>query len=265
MVDSVDTSIHAQRLPGFSPSSWQVHPPQSPINTPSGPPASARALPAGIVMPMPALPCAELSLSLHSPYCAHSPYLFLPPSFSSPASLLLAIPHQPQNGSPSLSSSISSLLSSHPCTSFFVFLSPSPGLTSISPPPPGFGLPQPPHLQLSLLPLALLLSPPLPSASPHSLPASQGFSALWGSLCLSFSFLPASSLPVGSAGTPAFLLGLSPHPPPLSSPLALHRLLLSPSSPLLSSPCPFKSAWPSLPRDAGMEQTLICAGMESEF
>src|SRR3712207_7306055 len=50
-----------------------------------------------------------------------------------------------------------------------------------------------------------------------------------------------------------------------SSPLALHRLLLSPSSPLLSSPCPFKSAWPSLPRDAGMEQTLRSEEHTSEL
>lgn len=176
----VDTGIHSQRLPGFSPSSWQVHlSPWSPINTTSGPPASAWTLPAWISMPMPALPSAALSLSLTTLIHSHSPYLFLSPSPSSPVSLLLANPQQPQNGSPPslfLRQHLP-LLSSHPCTSFFVFLSPSPGLACISPPPLGFGLPQPPHLQLSLLPLALLPSPlfPPPSVSPHSPPASQGF------------------------------------------------------------------------------------------
>lgn len=154
-----------RRLPGFHPSSLQVHPnPQSPTNTTSGPPA-----PTGLFLNFYAHACPSLcrafSLSLHKPYLIFSVSIsisfslllllpFSPPCHPSPAPEWVSLPS-------SLRDSIFLLLSSHPCTSFFVFLSPSPGLPSISLPLPGFGFPQPPHLQLSLLPLA-----PLPATGP---------------------------------------------------------------------------------------------------
>lgn len=191
-VDLVDTDVHAQRFLGFSPSSWQVHPsPHKHHFRPSSPclgsscldvPAQARP------------PPAELAPSLHSPFfrslSLHIYFFslllllpcFSPPCHPSPVPEWISLPF-------SLSDSISPRLSSHPCTSFFVFFSPSPGLASISPPPAGFGLPQPPHLQLSLLPL-----PPLPSSRPHPTPYQHPWVPFHtGGLCASLS--PLSSPP----------------------------------------------------------------------
>lgn len=81
-VDLVDTGVQAQRLPGFSPSSWQVHPSfRGPSNTTSGPPAPAWAPPAEM-SPQARPPGAELSPSRTTLISlSQSPYLFLlPPS-----------------------------------------------------------------------------------------------------------------------------------------------------------------------------------------
>lgn len=209
--------------------------------------------------------CSAFSL----PYNPYSLPLYLLLSPSPPPLLLSSLPtlRSPRMGlpPPSFSSGISpslaltpaplSLYSSRPFLASPASLLPR--LASASPSLPIF----------SSVSSLSLCSPPLsppPSVSPHSLPAYQDFFPPWGSLCFSFSPLPASSLTSDLAGTHLFQPG-NPPPQLLTSPLYLLPLLLSPPSPLLSSPCPFKSSWPSLPRDAGMEQTLICAGMESEF
>lgn len=122
-------------------------------------------------MPMPGLPCAELSRSPLQPLFTRTLpiYFFLPPP---PPLLLSSLPtlSSPRMGPPSLPHSISPSLALTPAP-FFVFLSPSPGLACISPPPPAFSLPQPPHLQLSLLPLAVLPSPSPPTLGLTPLPA----------------------------------------------------------------------------------------------
>lgn len=101
----MDRGIQAQMLPGFGPSSWQVH------VSPQGPHkhhfrASCLSLGSSCLdFYSHACPfSAELSPSHHNPLFSRSlrlaPYLFLFPSFRPPLLLFLAISHQPWNRSP---------------------------------------------------------------------------------------------------------------------------------------------------------------------
>ena len=141
----------------------------------------------------------------------------------------------------SFSDRISPRLSSHPCTSFFVFFSPSPGPASISPPPAGFCLPQPPHLQLSLLPLA-----PLPSPQPHPTPGLHpkvsfhpvGLGAslrplYWPPPSAQVEQAPILSCPAPNANTAAASSAGSPPLPTLSSLLSAPLNLPGPASPAM--------------------------------
>lgn len=124
----------------------------------------------------PCLPFLRRAFSLPSQPSFRSLFGWLPVCFCSPPFVLLCFSSWPSLINPGigLPCRVYSLLGTPPPPTPALALTPAPhslyssrppGLPSISPPPPGSGLPLPPHLKLRLLPLA-----PLPSPPPHSTP-----------------------------------------------------------------------------------------------